>query len=108
VAGEPLPQSRGRHQADGDPQEGRSQVVFDVDDASAIRLLTESALLEANRANKDGVVTAPVQIEGKAKTAAANEHLENLLSFYFKLKSRLSGGSAAVIKRPPGRPRKIL
>jgi len=42
------------------------------------------------------------------KSAAADEHLENLLSFYFKLKSRLSGGSTAVIKRPPGRPKKVL
>jgi hypothetical protein len=42
------------------------------------------------------------------KSAAADEHLENLLSFYFRLKNRLSGGSAAVIKRPPGRPRKVL
>ena len=42
------------------------------------------------------------------KSTAVDEYLENLLSFYFKLKSRLSGGSTAVIKRPPGRPRKIL
>jgi len=190
----------------------KSRVLFSVDDPSAIRLLTGSALLEADRANKDGVVTAHAEIEGKAKTAgpviltartgalraearvriedpqegreptgpgsekqgpwityeelpfeegparhsryvsrkvqintrnpdycrevpgkpqleqlayailmlgketiafqdksaAADEHLENLLSFYFKLKSRLSGGSTAVIKRPPGRPKKVL
>jgi hypothetical protein len=190
----------------------KSRVLFSVDDASVIRLLTGCALLEADRANKDGVVTAHAEIEGKAKTAgpviltaragalraeahvrvedpregreptgpgsekqgpwityeelpfeegparhsryaarkvqintrnpdycrevpgkpqleqlayaimmlgketiafqdksaAADEHLENLLAFYFKLKSRLAGGSAAVIKRPPGRPRKNI
>ena len=41
------------------------------------------------------------------KSAAADEHLENLLSFFFRLKSRLSGGSTGIVKRPPGRPRKI-
>jgi len=42
------------------------------------------------------------------KSAAADEYLENLLTFYFSLKNRLSGGPSGIIKRPPGRPRKIL
>jgi hypothetical protein len=41
------------------------------------------------------------------KSAAADEHLENLLSFFFRLKSRLSGGAAGIITKPPGRPRKV-
>ena len=42
------------------------------------------------------------------KSAAADEYLENLLTFYFSLKNRLSGGPSGIIKRPPGRPRKVL
>jgi hypothetical protein len=45
-----------------------SRVVFNVGDPSAIGLLTERTTLEAGRANKDGVVTVHVHIEGRART----------------------------------------
>lgn len=42
------------------------------------------------------------------KSSATDDHLENLLSFYFRIKNRLSGVSPSLVKRPPGRPRKVL
>ena len=40
------------------------------------------------------------------KSGAADDYLEKILSFYFKLKNRLTGTSPSIVKRPRGRPRK--
>lgn len=40
------------------------------------------------------------------KTGAADDHLERLLSFYFRLKSKLAAVSPRIMKKPRGRPKK--
>ncbi len=42
------------------------------------------------------------------KSSAADDYLEKLLSFYFRVKNRLAGISSSIIKKPRGRPRKVL
>ena len=47
-------------------------------------------------------------IANNDKTAKADDYLEKFLSFYFELKHRLTGILPSIIKRPRGRPRKII
>jgi len=42
------------------------------------------------------------------KSESVDYYLEKILSFYFRLRSRLTGVSSSVMKRPRGRPRKII
>jgi len=42
------------------------------------------------------------------KTGAADEYLEKILSFYFRLKNRLTGTSTSIMKKPRGRPQKSI
>ena len=42
------------------------------------------------------------------KSGAADDHLEKMLSFYFRLKNRLTGSSPSIVKRPRGRPKKSI
>jgi hypothetical protein len=40
------------------------------------------------------------------KSGGTDEHLENMLSFYFRVKDRLAGVSSQILKRQRGRPKK--
>jgi hypothetical protein len=40
------------------------------------------------------------------KSGAADDYLEKILSFYFRLKNKLTGTSPTTVKKPRGRPRK--
>jgi hypothetical protein len=42
------------------------------------------------------------------KSGQADDHLENMLSFYFRVKDRLAGASSHILKRPRGRPKKSI
>lgn len=42
------------------------------------------------------------------KSATADDYLEKILSFYFRLKNRLTRTSPGIVKRPRGRPRKSI
>ncbi len=42
------------------------------------------------------------------KSGVADDYLEKILSFYFRLKNRLSGTSPSIVKRPRGRPKKSI
>jgi len=42
------------------------------------------------------------------KTGITDEYLEKMLSFYFRLKSKLAGTSTSLMKKPRGRPRKSI
>jgi hypothetical protein len=42
------------------------------------------------------------------KTGAADDYLEKILSFYFRLKNKLTGTSSGIIKKPRGRPRRTV
>jgi len=42
------------------------------------------------------------------KSGAADDYLEKILYFYFRLKNRLSGTSPSIVKRPRGRPKKSI
>jgi hypothetical protein len=41
------------------------------------------------------------------KTGAADDYLEKILMFLFRLKSRIGGTGSVLGKRPRGRPRKL-
>ncbi len=40
------------------------------------------------------------------KSGASDDYLEKILSFYFRLKNKLTGTSPTTVKKPRGRPRK--
>ena len=42
------------------------------------------------------------------KSGLADDYLEKMLSFYFRVKNRLSGTSPSIVKRPRGRPKKSI
>jgi len=42
------------------------------------------------------------------KSGVVDDYLEKILSFYFRLKSKLTGTSPTAVERPRGRPRKII
>jgi len=42
------------------------------------------------------------------KSGVVDEYLEKMLSFYFRLKNRLTGGLPSIVKRPRGRPKKNI
>jgi len=42
------------------------------------------------------------------KSGVVDDYLEKMLSFYFRLKSKLTGTSASIVKRPRGRSRKNI
>ncbi|MBT9131257.1 MAG: hypothetical protein DDT42_01586 [candidate division WS2 bacterium] len=42
------------------------------------------------------------------KSGAADDYLEKILSFYFRLKGKLTGASPTTMERPRGRPRKSI
>ena len=42
------------------------------------------------------------------KTGAADYYLEKTLSFHFRLKNKLTGTSASIVKKPRGRPKKSI
>lgn len=42
------------------------------------------------------------------KSGAADDYLEKILSFYFRLKGKLTGASPTTVERPRGRPRKSI
>jgi len=79
-----------------------------------INTLNQDYCLEVpNRSNIEQLAYATLMIGKETiafqdKSSAADDYLEKLLSFYFRVKNRLSGISSSIIKKPRGRPRRVL
>ena len=84
-----------------------------------------SRMIEINQLNEDykqevvrGPSPAPLAyatlmigketLANNDRTGVAEDHLERMLSFYFALKRKLTGGAPHIVKRPRGRPRKTI
>ncbi len=95
-------------------EEGASKHSRYISRVIEINDLNEDYKQEVHNGSEQTQLTYATLMIGKEtiayndKSGAADDYLEKILSFYFRLKNKLTGTSRSIVKSPRGRPKKSI